>query len=361
MSVSLKVTQSLTLARFVTQGVIGLLLALIYSTTVHAETTDRYKKGMHVVITGTGAGWSAVTNGGAGAAVIIDGKVLQFDAGPKTQENLVRAGVLPKHKIDYLFFTHQHADHTTDFVYMRAWPFSVFNKGYQIFGPQSTKAMSDAAADFNALHYIEMDALAAKWSNSAGLALAAKELRFSPVKEIAPIGGIVLDTGDIKVTAAATTHMVSEHGYSFAYRVDSRYGSVVLSGDTVPSVDVVALAKDADLLVHEAGHAEGNEENVDTSRYVKLGESTEEFKTNNKITHSLATEVGKVAQRAKAKTLVTYHHLVTGASPYCETDSYYGKKDSIKEKRLIAAIRKNYDGEIVVGASCMVFEINKLQ
>ena len=58
-----------------------------------------------------------------------------------------------------------------------------------------------------------------------------------------------METDAFKVTATETPSK------SFAYRVDSRYGSVALSGQTGPSDNMVELAKEADLLIHDCTFA----------------------------------------------------------------------------------------------------------
>ena len=327
---------------------------MLLSMNVKSEVQDLYSKGMHVVITGVGGGATSAIYGGAGAAVIIDGEVLLFDAGPKTKEHLMRSSVLPNYKVDHLFFTHLHVDHTSDLVYMSGWPGLVFDKGYQLYGPVSTKALMAAAFDFNSLHYEEMDALVVKFPSMASI-VSVKNFRSPPVNELNSKGGVVLSTGNIKVTAVPTDHMMSENGYSFAYRVDSKYGSVVISGDTVPSLGVIELAKDADLLVHEAIH-----EKIDPELFIRLGESAKKLSTNGKTIHTSSTEVGKVAQKAGVKKLVTYHYqdddLAVGAG--CQANSY-GNEYLKWNNKFIETIRRDYDGEITIGAPCMVFTVSK--
>ena len=338
---------------------LALLLMSLSMTTLHADTKGPFDKGMHVILTGTGSGPSSVTGGGAGVAVIVDDTLLQFDAGPKTQENLVRSGVLPPmgrdapgHKINYLFFTHLHVDHTANFVYMRGWPYYVFSPSYRVFGPASTKAMSDAAADFNAVQYQEMDAFARKWPGKAGQDLMSRNLRYPAVEEIPREGGVVVNDGNVKVTAAPSTHMVSEHAHSFAYRVDSRYGSVVISGDTVPSLKVVELASNADVLVHEAPHAPQRPDD----EFVALGDSTDTLKTNHQMVHTRPSEAGKVAAKAGVKTLVTYHHGFKSDSP-CEA-SDYTEADIARKEEVKAIIGKQFKGEVLIGEPCMVITID---
>lgn len=59
-----------------------------------------------------------------------------------------------------------------------------------------------------------------------------------------------MQDANLRVTAAVVHHpsMVP----SFAYRFDAADCSIVISGDTAPSEEVVKLATGADVLVHEA-------------------------------------------------------------------------------------------------------------
>ena len=145
-----------------TKSGIYLFLFLALSNANYADTSDQYLHGMYVVITGSGSGPMTYKRGGSGVAVVVDGKVLQFDAGPKTREHLFLSNILPEHKIDYLFFTHLHADHTSDFVDMNAWRNSTFRRDYKIFGPASTKRMTKAASDFILAHESDAKAMVTK-------------------------------------------------------------------------------------------------------------------------------------------------------------------------------------------------------
>jgi ribonuclease BN (tRNA processing enzyme) len=62
--------------------------------------------------------------------------------------------------------------------------------------------------------------------------------------------GRVTDDGVVRVTAAVVDHPPVVP--SFAYRFDAADRSIVVSGDTAPSEALVALARGADVLVHEA-------------------------------------------------------------------------------------------------------------
>jgi L-ascorbate metabolism protein UlaG (beta-lactamase superfamily) len=62
---------------------------------------------------------------------------------------------------------------------------------------------------------------------------------------------------DVKVTAARVFH--PPIAQSYAYRFDTMDRSIVISGDTGYSPDLIKLAKGADVLVHEVMHLGGVE------------------------------------------------------------------------------------------------------
>ena len=62
-------------------------------------------------------------------------------------------------------------------------------------------------------------------------------------------GGPVMQDANVKVTAALVDHGTVKP--AFAYRFDCPDRTIVISGDTRPSENLVRLAKGADVLVHE--------------------------------------------------------------------------------------------------------------
>src|SRR5256712_3864136 len=60
---------------------------------------------------------------------------------------------------------------------------------------------------------------------------------------------------NVKVTAALVHHPPVVP--SFGYRFDAADRSIVISGDTAPSDNLIKLAQGADVLVHEALHVPG--------------------------------------------------------------------------------------------------------
>jgi ribonuclease BN (tRNA processing enzyme) len=68
-------------------------------------------------------------------------------------------------------------------------------------------------------------------------------------------GGSVMQDENVKVTAALVHHPPVVP--SFGYRFDAADRSIVISGDTAPSDNLIKLAQGADVLVHDALYVPG--------------------------------------------------------------------------------------------------------
>jgi len=303
---------------------------------------------MYAVITGSGSALPDPQRGSAGAAVVVDGTILQFDCGSRTMENLMLAGINPA-EVDYIVLTHLHHDHVASYDYfvMTSWIAGRRNP-FRVFGPKGTVDMSDKALNGKmALH----------------VSYSEKRGRGKPPVEVKDIGpGIVVEEKDFKVTATEVPHWGETEGTTtLGYRIDSPYGSVVISGDTGPSQNIVDLAQGADLLVHEccqpdAGMQVGGE-------FSKVRKENEHIDLGSPGRgHTSPSELGFVAQKARVKKLVATH-----LPPYMSVDAavemsskYYGPRQPRGIwTELISAVKKYYDGSFVVGEDAMVIEIGK--
>ena len=101
-------------------------------------------------------------------------------------------------------------------------------------------------------------------------------VRLHPLKS--PDRTVIIDRENLVVKASKVHHMVPAMGL----RVELPGGTVCYSTDTEPCLEVVQLAKDADILIHEASGSMGG--------------------------HSGAAEAGVIASDAGVKTLVLIHY-----------------------------------------------------
>lgn len=94
---------------------------------------------------------------------------------------------------------------------------------------------------------------------------------------------------------------------ALAYRFDTDDGSVVFSGDTGPSDNLVELAADADVLVHEVIDRQWVESLFPPPRT----ESEEGLVRHLLAAHTTIEDVGPIAERAGVGTLVLNHFVPT--------------------------------------------------
>lgn len=113
---------------------------------------------------------------------------------------------------------------------------------------------------------------------------------------------------DDLVTVRAT--LVSHHPMApaFAFRFDTAHGSVTISGDTAPCDNLVRLAKDTDLLLHEAINLD-----VLAAQYSDT-EMLQATMDHHRRSHTSAADAGRIATDAGVAHLAI-HHLVPSYSP----------------------------------------------
>ncbi len=115
---------------------------------------------------------------------------------------------------------------------------------------------------------------------------------------------------DELVTVTATLVEHPPIAPAFAFRFDTDQGSVTISGDTAPCENLVRLAQNTDLLLHEAIDFEWVQRT-----YGSVG--TEEARASmdhHRKSHTSALQAIDLAGRAGA-TALALHHLVPGTTP----------------------------------------------
>lgn len=140
----------------------------------------------------------------------------------------------------------------------------------------------------------------------------------------------------IKVSAILVNH--APVFPALAYRFDTEDGSVVFSGDTGLTPNIVTLAQGADVLVHEVLDKSWPESLFPPPRT----DAQEGLYQHLIQAHTLVEDVGKVAQAANAGTLVL-SHLVPGNRP----------------DEVWARCARDFDGKLVIGRDLDVIGIGR--
>ena len=274
---------------------------------------------VRVVLLGTKGGPTPSPCRAAPATLIeIGGRAFVVDCGNGVANQLAKAHV-PLPRLARIFVTHNHSDHIADVgtLIELAWS-SGLNKPVTVHGPPPIGA-------------IVRDQLAALAYDVAARVREEGRTPLAPLVHIderaAP--GVVLRENDVVVTAALVDHQTVAP--AFACRFDTPGRSIVISGDTHYSDNLVALAKGADLLIHEAIYAPAIDQ--------MGGENTATLQNHLRRSHTTTEDVGLVAARAGVKKLVLSH--LVPADPTITDDMW------------LAGVRRHFAGEAVVGRDLM--------
>jgi ribonuclease Z len=122
--------------------------------------------------------------------------------------------------------------------------------------------------------------------------------------------GTVYERDGLKITAFAVDHRPVVP--AFGYRFDCGGKSIVISGDTAPSDNLVHFAKDADILIHEAYlpgifNSRPNAGSTPPNRQAGGSAQPAQVAENLSRYHTTAEQAGQIAARAKVKQLVLTH------------------------------------------------------
>lgn len=197
---------------------------------------------MTVVLLGTGRPDPVIDRFGPATLVEAGGQNLLFDAGRGATQRLWQLKI-PLGEVNALFLTHLHSDHTVGIpdLWLTGWlptPFGSRKTPLEVWGPSGTVEM--------------MAGLSKAYQWDIRVRGEGERLPRDGIKVLAHdiVEGVIYDRQGLKVTA-----FLVDHGGllkpAFGYRVDYAGHSVVISGDTRPSENLIRHAVGTDVLVHE--------------------------------------------------------------------------------------------------------------
>jgi ribonuclease BN (tRNA processing enzyme) len=271
-----------------------------------------------LILLGTGGGPRPRAASSAPAQVIVaDGGAYVVDCGDGVARQLAAAGV-PLSTLRHVFITHQHSDHNADYgnLLLLAWTAGLRTR-VDTWGPPPLAEMTRLFFQMNAY---DMETRIADEGREPLVPL----IHAHEVRE----GGRVMNDGHLSVSAALVEHPLVKP--AFGYRFDAADRSIVISGDTAVSENLIRLARGADVLVHEAMYGPA------IDRLVARVPHAATLKPHLLASHTLAEDAGRVAQAAGVKMLVL-SHLV----PADDT--------TVTEAMWIEAARTHFRGRIVMG------------
>ena len=300
-----------------------LLLALTIAQGLGAQTART-----QIVMLGTGTPIPDADRNGPAVAIVVDSVAYLFDAGTGVVRRAVAAGrngvaafggrapaAQPSPAFDRVFLTHLHSDHTlgladvifTPWIQGRVQPLDIY-------GPPGTKRLVAGILSAN-----EED-IAERVASSGG---PARDGWNAAVHETGE--GIVFTDARVSVRAFPVLH--GGWSYAYGYRVQTPDRTIVISGDTRPTPEIVAQCAGCDVLIHEVYSDAG---------FAAIAPVRQAYHAR---AHTSATQLGEIATKAKPRLLVLYHQLFFGAT----------------DDQLLREVRSRFAGLVVSAHDLQVF------
>ena len=271
-----------------------------------------------LILLGTGGGPRPRKASSASAQVIISNNVAYVvDCGDGVARQLAFAGV-PLTTLRHIFITHQHSDHNADYgnLIWLAWTAGLSTR-VDTWGPPPLEKMTKLFFEMNAY---DIDT---RISNE-GRAPIVPLVHVHEIRD----GGAVMSDDNVKVAAALVDHPPVVP--AFGYRFEARDRSIVISGDTAPSDNLVKLARSADVLVHSVMYPPA------IDRLVGRVPNAAALKESILAHQTSAEDAGRIAQAAGVKTLVL-SHLVPADDP------------QVTDEMWIEAAQSRFRGKVILG------------
>jgi ribonuclease BN (tRNA processing enzyme) len=290
---------------------------LIQSTALLLAPRAAQTPASRLILLGTAGGPTPKkTRSGPAQIIVIGDRGYVVDCGDGVARQMVAAGVF--RTLRHVFITHHHSDHNADYgnLLLLAWAAGLRTR-VDTWGPPPLVKMTRL--------FFEM--------NQYDIETRIKDEARVPLVPLVNVhersdGGLVMQDERVKVTAVIAPHPPVVP--AFSYRFDTADRSIVISGDTTMSDDLVRLARGADVLVHEALFLAA------VDRIVAAVPNAATLKEHIIASHTSAEDVGRVADAAGVRTLVL-SHLIPSDDP------------AITDQMWLDEVRRHFKGRVLVG------------
>ena len=269
-----------------------------------------------IVMLGTGVPRPTPDRSGPATAIIAGDRAYLVDFGPGVVRRAAAAAekgleALEPTRISVAFLTHLHSDHTAGYPDLILTPWVMGRKELDVYGPEGLEEMTK--------HVLEA------WRRDIDIRTNGMEHQHPLlVRAHDAKPGILYQDDKVKVTAFPVPH--GEWPQAFGYRFDTPGRSIVISGDTSPSEELVKHCDRCDVLIHEV-----------YSPSVKVP-VMEDWPAYSAKYHTSTAQLAEIANRAKPGILIVYH--TSGRAP---------------DEQLLREIRKTYQGKVVISKDLDVY------
>lgn len=273
-----------------------------------------------LVLLGTGTPNAEPGRFGSAVAVVVNGTPYLVDAGAgvvhrANQASLEGVEGLSPDRLEILFLTHLHTDHTVGLPDLMYTPWVLERDGpLQVFGPQGTEDM---------IHHLSQAYRQDVQVRTEGMEPANETGHGALASDID--AGVVYEDENVRVTAFPVAH--GDWSIAYGYQIETPDRTIVISGDTGPTDAISRFCQGCDILVHEVYSQAGWDRRVP------------EWQQYHAAFHTSGPELGRIAATAEPRVLVLTHQLLWGATP----------------EDLVAEVQREFSGQVVYGKDLDVF------
>jgi ribonuclease Z len=298
---------------------------------LESDLPSELPDGLHVMLCGAGGPLASPNRSGPCVAIIAGESVVVVDSGSAAARNLGTMG-LPPGRVDEVFLTHFHSDHIDGLGELATlrWAGSGRTEPLPVHGPEGVETVVDG---FNLAYRQDQTYRTAHHGETvapkAGWGVVARSF-------VLPADGespIVFEHAGLQVRTFAVDH--SPVSPAVGYRFDYKDRSIVVSGDTLKSSNLIAHSRGVDVLVHEAlsrklvGWMNEGARRAGAENFVKITDDITNY-------HASPVEAAEAAEEAGAGYLLFYH--VVPPLPVSALESVY-----------VEGVSKAYSGRFEIG------------
>src|SRR5437867_4980197 len=280
---------------------------------------------LKVTLLGTGSPRPLVDRFGPSVLVEAGSERLLIDCGRGAPQRLWQLNI-PLREITAVFLTHLHSDHVMGVpdLWLTGWlatPFGRRTEPFRISGPPGTR---DLMSNFEKAFQLDIRSrLTDEKLPPRGISVVAEDIA----------EGAVYDRNGVKITAFAVDHGEAIRP-AMGYRIDYGGRSVVISGDTRFSENLIKFAKGADVVIHEVAAAK--------DELLRADQASRQILNN----HTTPQQAGSLFERVKPRLAVYTHIILLGPAA-----------TAVTLDELVAMTRQSYSGPLEVGEDLMTIGI----
>jgi ribonuclease BN (tRNA processing enzyme) len=296
-------------------------LLLFISMRADSNSESRVNHKTRIILLGTGTPIVDPDRSGPSVAIVVNNIPYLIDSGSGVVRQIVAAyqqGTmgLRYQNLKRLFITHLHSDHTLGYPDLIFTPWVLGrDEPMEVYGPKGIKSMTEhILAAYQQDIQIRLNGL--EHMDTSGYKVN--------VHEIEP--GIIYQDSLVKVEAFLVNHGSWPLAYAYKFYTPNR--TIVISGDTSYSENMIKKSKGVDVLIHEVYNTKGFE---------KIKNS--KFQAYHSNYHTSSENLAKIATKAKPGLLILYHQLWMNQS----------------EDDLLKEIKERYSGNVVSGKDLEIY------